>query len=231
MKNILLLLALSIIGGKAVAQDEFIETKRIKNKTAINFTDTIFIKKTKVDTFDVRMNGFLYKAAIYKNTLGMPYGNFNIVKNDAKNIIIEKEGIEHHFTPKIKAHNPLIEDYEKNKNTNTLPTKAISDVDVYKLEGKWEAYKRANRNGPSEITDFKTIIKIVEIKIQDGKATGLMKYGGTQDYLFEIIGIENGQLVTQTPNKQKVLMPILGQSEREWIFEDNKGIVYYMYRK
>lgn len=231
MKNLIFLIGTFLLANNLFAQHEFVETKRVNNKNTVAFTDTIYIKKTVSDTFDVRMNGFLYKAAIFKNTLGLPYGNYTIIKNDDKNIIIEKEGITHYFTPKNKTHNPLIDDYERNKNTHVLPEKAISNVDIYKLEGKWEAYKRANRNGPSDIADFKSIIKNVEIAVKDGQITGFMKSGGTVDYLFEIVGFENGNLITLTPNKQKILMPILGQSEREWIFEDNKGIVYYMYRK
>jgi hypothetical protein len=232
MKYFLLLLVFCCSTGFFChAQHEFIETKRFKDKKEIPFTDTIYIKINHEDTFDVRMNGFVYKAAIYKNILGLPYGNYNILKYNVRTIILEKSGTEHHFSPKIKEHNPLIDDYEKHKNTNKLPAEVISKVDIYQLEGKWEAYKRANRNGPSEITNFKSIVKTVSITIKDEQVNGVMKAGATTDYLFEVRGIENGYLVTYTPNNQKVLMPILGQTDREWIFEDNKGIVYYMYRK
>ncbi len=107
----------------------------------------------------------------------------------------------------------------------------MKTIDQKALIGKWEAYKRVNRNGPSDITDFNTIIKNVEFNIENDVLTGFFKAGGTATFLYELKSISDGWLIVLNPEKKQFKFKILAQTEREWVFEGNNDIIYYMYRK
>ncbi len=222
MKNLLYLIAM-ISCVPSLAQD-WKEYKRTVKDKEIAFTDTMFIYSLDDKNASLRIGGFKYDTEVKEGVVGLVFGNFKVIKNDSVSIELEKNSeVRHYFKKRERvatAVPPVM--------TNEL--QRVAQMDATMLLGSWTAYKRVNKNGPTEGLDFNSLIKIAEFK-QDanGDIVGELKLSGNAaSNLYIVNKAADGVLEAQSPSGKMIQMEVYELSKRELIFEGEQGIIYYM---
>lgn len=220
MKNILLLVVCALIANTSFAQI-FKETQRTTTKGApIAYADTMAIFSWTKDSVTFNYKGFKYSAPIEKNDIKFYYANFKIDKNTPEEIILSEKDIKHIFTPHTVKQTTVT-------SVNALPTQPIASINETLLKGNWEAYRRANRNGPSNTIEANQTVKVVSFDTVSPLQGQMKAFKQAQTALYTIVGIEGSYLLAKDAQQKDIKLPVFELDARNFVFEDPNGILYY----
>lgn len=229
MKMIAYTLTLLVLALPIHAQ-QWKEVQRLdKNAKPLSYTDTMYVYYLDKDSASLRINGFQYNIPIKDKRINLAFTNFLVQKNEAEHIVLERgNGWQHQFqkakTSQVSIQPLPVDDIAKRvKAQDKTPITINGNL----WQNNWKAYKRESPSGPVANLDFKTVIKRVVLKEPVADGLGFMKLGSESSYLFKIHKIEQSKFIVSDPLGKQYSFHIYGLTERELVFEDHRGLVYY----
>lgn len=228
--SILFSLVISCLLPAAVQAQNWVEYKRTDaNNKPIAYTDTIYIYHLQKDSISLRLNGFQYNNPIRNHKTDLTFTSFEVLAHGKEEIILEKRsGTKHYFHFREKKNQAvLVQAVDDIAARVKRQDKTPITITSAWLQKNWKAYKRESVTGPIANLDFKTVIKRVTLKEASDSLLGFMKLGSESTYLFRVIKVEQGHFLVADPQGKQYQFHIYGLTERELVFEDHRGLVYY----
>jgi hypothetical protein len=208
--------------------DRWKETGRLDlSGKPVTYTDTLRLLHVTKETMEIRKGSFAYKGEIMNDVVQVGDMMYGLMKNDPKEIHLRDEEFTHVFTREVK--DMTASDAAVSKLNVDLPSSPVTSIDKNLLKGKWEAYKRSNRNGPAKV-DYKTLIKTLTWNDQKngdyyGAATIDFVGGNTVYYLKDA---QAGNIIAEDKDKKEQKLKVWRLTADELVIEDGAGLVYYM---
>lgn len=199
------------------------ETQRLNLKEkSVTYTDTLHILKIEKNEVSLRDNGFLYKAKIEKDKLDFLYRSFKIVKNNDKEIRLKDEEYIYVFSREAKDMSAA--DAPSGATRLAIPSTPVNNLNLEEIEGKWKAYKRENRNGPSNQISVKKMITSFSFDSSDSEVV----LNGNESNAFKLVSEPNGVLKLTNQEAQVRTFIVWKLDSDELILEDEDNIVYFL---
>jgi hypothetical protein len=243
MKKIFLPLAgvmaflLSAEYSSAQLKERWKESSRLsKREKEIEFSDTTWlIGGDKPDEMFIRRGAFMYRGDFKRSKFMLSDREYLVVSRDENEIRLkDQDGFTHIYRPDTRDSSAM--DAPAKMAEHALPEQPVTSVDMNKIAGKWDAYKRNRKPGtPLGKINYNTLLKgALILASPDAKghygvlSTSAVKsedVSGT--YKVSITRIEAPYIYGVDAEGKEHKLTIWRSTEEELVFEDEDNMLYY----
>ncbi|KAA5536268.1 hypothetical protein F0919_00965 [Taibaiella lutea] len=192
---------------------------------SVAYTDTMRINNVTKESLKMRRGSFEYSGTISNDLLEVGEEQYQIIKQDEKEIRIGDEDYIHIFARESKDLSAA--DATAAINERTLPLKPVSSIDTFLLKGEWQAYSRKRKDGPGKI-NYKELIKTLSFHPD----LTMNNYGivtiNNGISMFPIRALKGSDIIISDDNNKEHRIIVWKLTKDELIVEDDSGILYYM---
>lgn len=233
----LALLLLSATDSTAQLKERWKESTRLsKRDKEIEFSDTTWlIGGDKPDEMFIRRGAFMYRGEMKRSKFMLTDREYLVEKKEEHEIRLkDQDGFTHVYKPDVRDSSAM--DAPARMAEQALPANPVSSIDMNKLAGKWEAYKRNRRPGaPAGKINYATLLKgaVITPTANASGSYGVLSTSAIKSadekgaYSVTITRFEAPYMYGKDADGKEHKLTIWRSSDEELVFEDEDNMVYF----